>query len=1040
MLRPCVQVAVYVPSRIVFRRKQQGAEPRITLVLMVHVTQVRAGWRVVTWVGVALATWLVGAGSTGTLYGQSASATERGASAVRPRTIAVVPFANISGDPADEWLGSGIAETVITDLEQFGSLSIIGLEAFVDQAFRVDTDVAEDTERLAREAARDLAVSWIVTGGFQRLGDQLRITARIVEVETGTTYSTAKVDGHFADVFALQDRIVRELSDGFERIAGVPAPAVERVTGGDVLAPRGLRRGAGETARQGRGERRSGAFGAARSPDRAARSPDAAAPQVAPNGLAPAHVTGGIAIGDTEPLLGVAVGAGTLTGRPTVRPPRVQSPPAIDGRLDDAAWRDAAHLTDFVQRQPLDGAPATETTDVYLAYDSTTLYLGFHAHYSDPAMMRANRSDRDRAFRDDIFAVYLDTFLDQQRAYVFTVNGYGVQGDSIVNSRAGGGFGGGRGRGGPGGIPRGDESWDALFDTGGQLRDDGFTAEMAIPFKSLRYPQRGGDTPHRWGLQIVRRIGGKDETVVWSPVTRDVAGFLTQMGVMDGLSGLSTSRNIEILPTFTAIRFGSLDPASGDFVTGDPRPEGGVNLKYGVTSNLTADFTFNPDFSQIESDRPQIEVNQRFALFFPELRPFFLEGAEIFDIPGPIRPVHTRTIVDPFYGAKLTGKVGRTTVGVIYADDHAPGNVDDAADPAFDQSAQTFVGRVRYDLYAESHIGAIVTNREFLDSHSRLAGLDSNFRLGDTHSVAFRAMGTQHRDLDGLDKSGHYLEAVLRKQGRNLTYRLISFMLSPDFKTDVGFVRRTDQRRTFGNVAYRWWPEDWIVSWGPQARYARNYQFDGSLQDENAEVGLNVDFARNISVNGEVSRDMERYEGINFFKTRYRLFGRVSTSRRFGIGGGLNGGDEIFFDPADPYLGYETGLFSFISLRPISRLQSEVNINTSRFTDSRNGDVEVFDVNIFRALTTYQFTERFLFRNISEYNTFDKALGLNFLFTYRVNAGTVFYVGYDDHHQQADLIEGDLDGDDIADQLFFTTERKRTNRAVFLKLQYLFRY
>ena len=230
------------------------------------------------------------------------------------------------------------------------------------------------------------------------------------------------------------------------------------------------------------------------------------------------------------------------------------------------------------------------------------------------------------------------------------------------------------------------------------------------------------------------------------------------MGVLEGMTGLSTSRNIEILPTFTAIQFSSLDPATGDFMTADPSPEGGVNFKYGVTSNLTADFALNPDFSQIE-------VNQRFALFFPELRPFFLEGAEIFAIPGPINPVHTRTIVDPFYGAKLTGKVGRTTVGVIYANDEAPGNLDDSSDPAFDQSAQTFVGRVRYDLYAESHIGAIMTDRKFLNSHSRLVGLDSNFRLGDTHSVAVRAMGTQHRDLDGLETSGHYLEAVLRKTG-----------------------------------------------------------------------------------------------------------------------------------------------------------------------------------------------------------------------------------------------------------------------------------
>ncbi len=765
--------------------------------------------------------------------------------------------------------------------------------------------------------------------------------------------------------------------------------------------------------------------------------PSVAEPSVAEPSVAEL-VNGEVEIGAAEPPPDPAAEAGILTGRPAVRPARAVSPPAIDGRLDDAAWDGALRITEFVQLQPLDGAPATEDTDVYLAYDAAAIYLGFRARYTDPGMIRANRSDRDRTFRDDLVYVYFDTFLDQQRAYVFTVNAYGVQGDSIVNSRGGGGFGGRRGRGG-GGLPRGDESWDALFTTAGRLVADGFTAEMAIPFKSLRYPQRDGVAAHRWGLQIARRIGGKDETVVWSPVSRGVAGFLPQMGVLEGMTDLSTSRNIEILPTFTAIQFGSIDAASGDFTTADPAPEGGVNFKYGVTSNLTADFTLNPDFSQIESDRPQIELNQRFALFYPELRPFFLEGAEIFDIPGPVDAVHTRTIVDPYYGAKLTGKVGRTTLGLLYANDEAPGNLDDATDPAFGQTAQTFVGRVRYDLYAESHVGAIVTSRELLDGHSRLAGIDSNFRLGSTQSIAFRAMGTQHRDVDGVDRSGHYLEAVLRKQGRNLGYRFLSFVLSPDFRTDVGFVRRVDQRRTLGDVSYQWWPESWLVSWGPEGRYARNYAFDGHLQDEEVRLGLNFNFARNFGVNGRVSRDMERYGGIDFFKTRYRFFTRYSTTR-FGVGAGMNRGDEIFYDEVNPFLGHETGMYSFISLRPVPRLQSDVNINTSRFTDRRSGAGEVFDVKIFRALSTYQFTERLLVRNIAEHNTFDKTLALNLLLTYRVNAGTVFYVGYDDHHQQADLIERDRDGDGIPDRLFHTTERRRTNRAVFVKLQYLFRY
>ena len=734
----------------------------------------------------------------------------------------------------------------------------------------------------------------------------------------------------------------------------------------------------------------------------------------------------------TQPADG-AVGAGVLTGRPIVRPPRLERRPVIDGRLDDDVWREAAHITNLVQRRPLDGAPATEASDIYLAYDNTNIYIGFHAHYDNPDMMRANRRDRDQTIDDDLFLVYFDPFLDQQRAYVFTVNGYGVQGDSILSANS---FGGGRF-----GVPRGDESWDVLFETAGEIVDDGFTAEMAIPFKSLRYPRRDPVAPHQWGLQLARIIGGKDEAVVWSRTSRDVAGFLPQMGVLDGLTDLSTSRNLEILPTFTAINFGGLDRTTGDFNHLGTSPEGGVNLKYGVTSNLTADFTVNPDFSQIESDRPQIEVNQRFALFFPELRPFFLEGAEIFDIPTQITAVHTRTIVDPFYGAKLTGKVGQTAIGVMYANDVAPGTVDDPTDPVFEQSAEIFMGRVRYDLYSESHIGAIFTDRELLDGHSRLVGIDSNFRLGDTHSIAFSAMGTDHRDLDGEETTGYLLNTFFNKNGRNLRYGVGSYALSPDFKTDVGFVRRTDQRFVGGFGGYTLWPETWLVNWGPEFFYNRIYDFDDVLQDENAGTGFNFAFAKNIFVATNLFRGMERYEGINFFKTQYRVFGRVDTSRRIGFGVNYFGGEQIFFDPDDPYLGYQRGINTFINLRPISRLQSEIRISTNRFTDPRNNDEVAFDVKIFRALTTYQFTNRFLFRNITEYNTHDETVDLNFLFTYRINAGTVFYIGYDDHYQQADLIEGDdLDGDDEADQLFFTTERRQTNRAVFLKFQYLFRY
>ncbi|MYH28989.1 MAG: carbohydrate binding family 9 domain-containing protein [Acidobacteria bacterium] len=736
---------------------------------------------------------------------------------------------------------------------------------------------------------------------------------------------------------------------------------------------------------------------------------------------------------ETQQTADRAVDAGVLTGRPVVRPPRLAEPPVIDGRLDEPLWRDAAHITQLVQRRPFDGIPASEPSDIYLAYDSANIYVGLYAHYSNPGMIRANRRDRDESIDDDLFLIYFDPFLDQQRAYVFTVNGYGVQGDAILQAGA---LGGGRF-----GVPRGDASWDVLFDSAAELVDDGFVAELAIPFKSLRYPRREAGAPHRWGLQIARIIGGRDEADVWSPTSRDIAGFLPQMGVLEGMTDLSRSHNLELLPTFTTIRFGSLDRATGRFRDRDPSPEGGLNLKYGVTSNLTADVTFNPDFSQVESDLPQIEVNQRFALFYPELRPFFLEGAEIFSVRAPVTAVHTRRIVDPAFGAKLTGKVGRTSVGVLYASDAEPGNLDDATDAAFGSSADTFVGRARYDLYAESHIGTIFTNRELLGGHSRLAGMDSNFRLGDTHSVAFRAMGTDHQDQQGAKTSGYLVDAVFNKRGRNLRYSLSSYALSPDFKTDVGFVRRTDQRYTSVTGGYRWWPENWLRNWGPEFVYGRNYDFAGVLQDEVADAGINFALFRNMFAASNVRRELERFGGIDFVKTRARVFGRVDTSRRVGVSLEYRRGEQILFHTRTPYLGREQGITARVILRPVPRLQSAVNVTTNRFTDPRRGSEEVFDVRIFRALTTYQFSNRLLFRNISEYNTLVGTLDLNFLLTYRVNAGTVLYAGYDDHYQQADLIDGDLsDWNDVGGRELRVLGRQRTNRAVFVKFQYLFRY
>ena len=956
-------------------------------------------------------------------------------------SVVVIPFTNISRDEADDWIGDGIAETVTADLESLGDLTVIAQERVRATAGRLGDADLDDV--LVTALGRELGARWVVTGGYQRLGSQLRITARLVDTTSGLVARTVKVDGALDDIFDLQDRIATELTTdvGSSAVARRGPRAAGRPR---IAVPRG--EGA-ETGVAGNGSN-GGSNGAG-----------------AAGGLRPGEVTGGIILpgGDTANRargggpgaagrgvaggrggapggVGTAASAGVLTGRPSVTAARAAAPPRIDGQLDDAVWQRAIRLTEFVQVRPVDGAPATEETEVWIAFDSGNIYLAMHAHYTDPSIARANRVDRDQTRRDDTISVYFDTFLDQQRAYVFSVNGYGVQADSLLASR---GSGGGRGRGGGGfrgggggfsggfsGVPSGDSSWDALFDSAGTLVADGWTAEMAIPFKSLRYPSSDS---HRWGFQVVRSIGGKDETVVWSPVTRGNT-FISQMGLLDGLSGLSTSRNLELLPTFTAVQVGSLDTNTGGF-SEVGQPEGALNLKYGITSNLTLDFTYNPDFSQIESDQPQIEVNQRFPLFFPELRPFFLEGQEIFQTRGPANLLHTRTIVDPRYGAKVTGKVGKTTIGLLFANDEAPGKVDDGADPAFGRTAQFLIGRVRYDLYAESYIGAIVTDREFLDQYSRVGGVDANFRLGDSQSVSMAFFQAQHRDSAGAERIGDGWSFNYNNRGRNLTYSFSTDGLDPDFRTDTGFVRRVDTRQARARISYRWYPESWIIQWGPRASYDRNYDFAGILQDEGSRVGVSATFAKNINLSVNVNRDMERFAGINFFKTRYSTFFGVNTSRRIGVGGFFNWGDQIRFS-ATPFLGNSVSGNLFLNFRPVSRFQMNLTVSTSRLVEPSTLE-EVFDVKIFRNFSTFQFTERLLLRNIMEYNTFARTLGANLLLTYRVNSGTVFFIGYDDRYQQGDLI---FDDDDDDDPLFFTTDFERTNRAFFMKISYLFRY
>ena len=336
----------------------------------------------------------------------------------------------------------------------------------------------------------------------------------------------------------------------------------------------------------------------------------------------------------------------------------------------------------------------------------------------------------------------------------------------------------------------------------------------------------------------------------------------------------------------TGFRYGSLDTADGVFTDGDPTGALGFGVKYGITPNLTADFTVNPDFSQIESDRPQVETNQRFALFYPEQRPFFLEGQEIFQTATPLTLVHTRTIVDPRFGGKLTGKVGQATLGALVADDAAGFPLDPAEAGA---AAHTVIGRARYDLYSESYVGAIMTAREFGQDHNRVAGVDGRFRLGRNHRANFLAMGSDTADRDLGVLSGPAFEADFSREGRNLSYSAAYSSIDSGFRTLTGFLPRVDLRQASGNVGYRWWPESSVLTWGPSVTYLRLYDHAGVLQDEQIQGSASFSFRNNISFTGMVNRDPRAVSGGRVPEDRVRVLQRYQLAARVAVRGGTTG-------------------------------------------------------------------------------------------------------------------------------------------------------
>ena len=717
----------------------------------------------------------------------------------------------------------------------------------------------------------------------------------------------------------------------------------------------------------------------------------------------------------------------------TVHIPRAATPPALEDYLDGTPRPDEVAITTFVQREPGDGVPASQPTEAYLSYDDHHLYVIFVARDREPDRIRASLTRREGFSNNDWVGLMLDTFQDRRRAYLFVVNPLGVQLDGVSTDGAMGD----------------DYTFDTVWESRGRLTPFGYVVWMAIPFKSLRFP---GAAEQSWGIAVARTINRSNETVFWPFITNRLSGTVRQLATATGLRDVSAGRNFQVIPygAFAAARF--LDADRPAFDT-DADARGGVDGKVVVDDAFTLDLTLNPDFSQVESDEPQVTINQRFEVFFPEKRPFFIENAAYFATP--INLFFSRRIADPQLGARLTGKKGGWTVAALAMDDRAPGERLPPTDPSRGDRAGIGVVRLQKDLPRQSTVGVIATANRFASTVSYVAGIDGRYRLSDTWIVSGQAAVSDARQRSGPARSGAAYSLFLDRTGRNWGAFLQYQDVSPDFRAPLGFVNRVDMRRLFPFVRYTWFPDrQGIVSIRPEVSGSLVWDHAGTLQDWNASGELQVELEGQTQLEVGYAERMERFAGEEFRKSGLSLSFETAWLDWLETSVGVDRGQEINFFPAGgrrPFLADSAQADFSLTLKPTERLRLDQRYLFTRLGARRTlagaaPGAAIVANHIWRSRASYQFTRRVSLRAILDYSSVspdpdlialddEKRFTTDLLLTYLVNPWTAAYVGYTDAY-------GNVEIDPVSRDRLRPTESvfHSTGRQLFVKMSYLLRF
>ncbi len=693
-------------------------------------------------------------------------------------------------------------------------------------------------------------------------------------------------------------------------------------------------------------------------------------------------------------------------------PVKTDTPPVIDGVLDDAVWQQAPSLTGFKTWMPDYDHDLSENTIVYYAYDSRNIYFAFRCFDRQPDQIKTSVTSRDNIRREDWVCINLDSFNDHQSLYALYSNPHGIQEDSVfANGKE-------------------DISVDLVWYSAGKIDKEGYTIEMQIPFKSLRF---ASGNPVEMGVIFERRISRRSEQGTYPPLSSNQGMFfLTQMNPIV-FEGVKKEMLLEVLPAVTYSDKKSISAASGSLEPEGSLTDLSLTAKVGLTSNLVLDATWNPDFSQVEADAGQVDVNLRYALYYPEKRPFFLEGAEIFNIGAGNdylnSVVHTRQIVDPRAGVRLTGKLGKKdTLALIYAMDDLP--EDNSEYLAGNDFAHFSILRYKRALAGDGYLGAFATGRDLEDRFNHLAGIDGQFRLDPSRILNFHAFGSETVwDADSEKLKGHSLGVKFLSNTRKFDLEFNALDISKDFYTATGYLTRNGISNANVLITPKFYPKSKIlrrIDTGISSSWSRDQYWEMNESE-------NILFANFYMIKN------------SYLSLFYRMSDEVFMGEKFKTGGFLMGFSSqiskyLYLQLSyrntnairyieNPYQGEEERLSASVLFQPSNNFRSAFTYTYSEFYRTST-DEKIFDYTILRSKNTWQLNRYLFLRAIGEYNVYYKQLLTDFLASFTYIPGTVVHVGYG---SLFDRIRWE-------NERFVESDRfLETKRGFFFKISYLWR-